>query len=277
MRRVRALTAALVATGLLPHSVTATTLPAGQTPAVKIITEPAAAPAVAPAAQLPAAPSSPVPATGETAAPAAEAAPAEPPKPVLPTLIAKVNLTTQTMVVVVNGKPTHTWKVSSGADGYATPVGNFKPDWMAKMWYSRQYDNAPMPHAVFFKGGAAIHATTSIGRLGTAASHGCVRLAPANAEAFFKLVTRHGLSMTRVVVSGRAPVYEDRIARRDRTTGSRSSRQASSQPQQGMGAYQAQRVQVASSRQLVYPGDAPRYAVPAGATAANRTPYWVRY
>lgn len=284
MRRALALTAGLLAAGLLPHTVSATT-PAGQTPAIKIISETAATappvPAAAPAAATPA-PATPAPATPAASAPAAAEAPAadakpvEPPKPVLPTLIAKVNLTTQTMVVVINGKPTYTWKVSSGADGYATPVGNFKPDWMAKMWYSRQYDNAPMPHAVFFKGGAAIHATTSIGRLGTAASHGCVRLSPANAETFYKLVSKHSLALTRVVVSGHAPTYGDRIARRERSTGERSGRQAAYQPQ-GMSAYQAQRVQVASSRQLVYPGDAPRYAVPAGATAANRTPYWVRY
>ena len=277
MRRAHALTAALAAAGLLPQMVAATTLTAGPPPTVRIITEPASTASAAPAAPGPATAISPVPGAGEPAAPAAEATPAEPPKPVVPTLIARVNLTTQTMVVEVNGKPTHTWKISSGAAGYATPVGTFKPDWMAKMWYSRQYDNAPMPHAVFFKGGAAIHATTSIGRLGTAASHGCVRLAPGNAETFFKLVGRHGLAMTRVVVTGRAQVYEDRIARRDRINGVRASGQASYQPQRGIGAAQAQRVQVASSRQLVYPGDAARYAVPAGATAANRTPYWVRY
>jgi lipoprotein-anchoring transpeptidase ErfK/SrfK len=103
----------------------------------------------------------------------AEAKPVEPPKPVVPTLIAKVNLSTQTMTVVANGKTLHSWKVSSGAVGYPTPTGTFKPGWMAKMWHSKQYDDAPMPHSVFFKDGAAIHATTSVGRLGTAASHGC--------------------------------------------------------------------------------------------------------
>lgn len=273
MRHAQALTAAALAVVLLPHSVTATTLPAASAPVVKIITEPAA---TQPA--MPVAPSAPAaPAASETTAPTVEAKPVEPPKPVLPTLIAKVNLSSQIMTVVVNGKPTYTWKISSGADGYATPVGSFKPDWMAKMWYSKQYDNAPMPHSVFFKGGAAIHATTSIGRLGTAASHGCVRLAPANAETFFKLVTKHSLAMTRVVVSGRAPGQEDRIARRDRGTTGTAARISQQRPQQGIGAHQAQRVQVASSRPLVYPGDTPRYAMPAGATSANRTPYWVRY
>ena len=99
-----------------------------------------------------------------------------PPKPPAPSLIAKVDLTTQTMTVITNGNTSYTWKVSSGGAGYATPTGTFKPDWMAKMWYSKQYDDAPMPHSVFFKNGAAIHGTTSTGRLGTASV--CVDAAP---------------------------------------------------------------------------------------------------
>jgi hypothetical protein len=38
--------------------------------------------------------------------------------------------------------------------------------------------------------------------LGQPASHGCIRLAPANAATFYNLVTRHGLASTRVVVTG---------------------------------------------------------------------------
>ena len=39
--------------------------------------------------------------------------------------------------------------------------------------------------------------------LGTPASHGCIRLAPANAKTFYNLVQRHGLKFTRVSVYGR--------------------------------------------------------------------------
>ena len=118
-----------------------------------------------------------------------------------PTLVARINLATQTMVVQADNKTLHTWKVSSGAPGYATPPGTFKPGWMAKMWYSRQYDNAPMPHSVFFNSGIAVHATTSLHNLGRPASHGCVRLAPGNADKFYNLVTRHGMARTRIVVT----------------------------------------------------------------------------
>ena len=45
---------------------------------------------------------------------------------------------------------------------------------MNKMWYSKQWDNAPMPHAVFFtKECHAIHGTYEAKRLGKPASHGC--------------------------------------------------------------------------------------------------------
>lgn len=141
---------------------------------------------------------------------AAKPAPAARPEP---TLIAKVDLTTQRLTVVVDGKPAHTWPISSGAQGYSTPVGSFTPGWKAKMWYSKQYDDAPMPHSVFFKNGAAIHATQAVGSLGRPASHGCVRLAPANAATFYGLVGKHGLSQTRVVVFG-APKHAPAIAQR---------------------------------------------------------------
>jgi lipoprotein-anchoring transpeptidase ErfK/SrfK len=63
---------------------------------------------------------------------------------------------------------------------------------MERMWYSRKYDNAPMPHALFFEGGLAIHGTNAIRQLGRPASHGCVRLSPGNARTLFDLVRQHG-------------------------------------------------------------------------------------
>ncbi len=156
-----------------------------------------------------------------TEAPAAPAAPvvaAAPAKPLPPaiTLTANINLTTQRMTVSVHGKPVHTWAISSGAHGFETPTGNFKPQWQSKLWYSRTYDNAPMPHAVFFNDGIAVHATTSIGRLGSPASHGCIRLSPANAEKFYALVSRHGNVHTKIAVTGRGYTNEQIAARRSR-------------------------------------------------------------
>ena len=149
-----------------------------------------------------------------------EAAKPMPPPPPPVTLVAKVDLSTQRLTVTEHGKPKYSWPISSGAQGFATPTGNFRPEWTAKMWYSRKYDMAPMPHAVFFKNGAAIHATQAVGSLGRPASHGCVRLAPANAATFYGLVQRHGLIHTRINVVGaprfNTPANDAVAARRDR-------------------------------------------------------------
>ena len=149
-----------------------------------------------------------------------EAAPVAPaPKPVaVVTLTADVNLTTQQMTVSSGGKTLGVWPISSGTRDHATPTGTFKPGWMAKMWFSKQYDDAPMPHAVFFNGGIATHATQATGRLGSPASHGCVRLAPANAATFYGLVQKHGLASTRIVVRGAPKFREDVAAKRNRAS-----------------------------------------------------------
>lgn len=171
----------------------------------------------------------PISTTSATAAPttdqvaAAPAKPVAPPKPAI-TLQAKIDLTRQTLTVSEHGKVVGSWKISSGVSAeFATPRGVFAPEWMSKMWYSKKYDDAPMPHAVFFKGGAAIHATQAVGRLGTPASHGCVRLAPGNAETFYKLVQRHGIPHTQISVYGN-PAYPQYIAS---TTSSRRTTSAS--------------------------------------------------
>ncbi len=151
-----------------------------------------------------------------------------------PTLVADINLSTQRMTVTENGVTKYTWAISSARQGYRTPTGTFKPTWMSRMWYSRQYDYAPMPHAVFFSGGTAVHATYATRQLGSPASHGCVRLAPKNAATFYKLVGNHGKDMTRIVVHG-SPNHGPAIAER----GSRSSRYASAQRYRDYGGYRA--------------------------------------
>jgi lipoprotein-anchoring transpeptidase ErfK/SrfK len=106
----------------------------------------------------------------------------------------------QKMEVYVDGRLKHRWPVSTGRDGYDTPGGSYKPQRLEKQWYSRKYDNAPMPNAVFFNGGYAIHGTTDVKRLGRAASHGCIRLHPSHAEQLYDLVEDHGSGRTRIVV-----------------------------------------------------------------------------
>ncbi len=120
-------------------------------------------------------------------------------------ITATVSIATQEMQVVVHdetGAPatTFTWTVSTGASGYATPTGEYQPTWLSRNHRSRQYNNAPMPYAVFFHNGYAVHATFDTNRLGQPASHGCVRLSPENASTFFDLVRTTGMENTEIVI-----------------------------------------------------------------------------
>lgn len=115
-------------------------------------------------------------------------------------LEARVSISMQTMEVLVDGRPAFQWKVSTAGKGYVTPTGSWKPTRLEEMWHSRQYDNAPMPHAVFFHEGYAVHATNMVKRLGRPASHGCVRLHPTDAADFFQLVQIFGSSNTTITI-----------------------------------------------------------------------------
>lgn len=115
-------------------------------------------------------------------------------------IVARIDISKQRMMVLVDGRETFEWRVSTAGKGYVTPTGSFKPTRMHKMWYSRKYDNAPMPHSVFFHGGYAVHATPHVKRLGSPASHGCIRLHPDNASDFYQLVQAFGPSNTSIVI-----------------------------------------------------------------------------
>jgi lipoprotein-anchoring transpeptidase ErfK/SrfK len=118
-----------------------------------------------------------------------------------PALVARVDIATQTMTVSRGGAVVDRWKVSTAGKGYRTPTGRYRPTRMHRMWYSRKYDNSPMPHAIFFRGGYAIHGTGSIKRLGRPASHGCVRLHPCNAAKLYALVREAGAGNTSIVIT----------------------------------------------------------------------------
>jgi lipoprotein-anchoring transpeptidase ErfK/SrfK len=117
-----------------------------------------------------------------------------------PTLRISIDLSSQSMSIYSNGSHHGSYKVSTGKPGYSTPRGSWRVQRMARVHWSRQY-KAPLPHAIFFVGGVAIHATKGIHKLGTRASHGCVRLAPADAARVYSLVSRHGMRNTLVTVS----------------------------------------------------------------------------
>src|SRR5580698_1562850 len=112
----------------------------------------------------------------------------------------------QQMTVAVDGAQRYTWPVSTGRPGYDTPNGSFKGNRMDANHFSQEWDNAPMPHTMFFDmHGHAIHGFSDVGHLGLAVSHGCVRLAPANATVLFSLVKAEGMANTSVTITGRTP------------------------------------------------------------------------
>ena len=117
-----------------------------------------------------------------------------------------IDKNTQQMSVAVDGAQRYTWPVSTGRPGYDTPNGTFKVNRMDANHFSQEWDNAPMPHTMFFDmRGHAIHGFSDVKHLGLAVSHGCVRLAPANATVLFNLVKAEGMANTSVTITGRTP------------------------------------------------------------------------
>src|SRR3954464_6967717 len=124
---------------------------------------------------------------------------------------AKVSITvdkdSQQMAVAVDGVERYHWPVSTGIPSYETPNGSFRTFRMEEDHYSKEFDDAPMPHSIFFtKIGHAIHGTDSEGKLGTPASHGCVRLSRAHASTLYALVKSEGVLNTTVTLTGSSQV-----------------------------------------------------------------------
>jgi hypothetical protein len=113
----------------------------------------------------------------------------------------------QQMTVAVDGVERYHWPVSSGLPSHETPNGSFRTFRMEEDHYSKEFDDAPMPHSIFFtKIGHAIHGTDSESRLGSPASHGCVRLSRANASTLYALVQAEGVLNTTVTLTGSSQV-----------------------------------------------------------------------
>jgi hypothetical protein len=113
----------------------------------------------------------------------------------------------QRMTVAVDGVERYHWPVSSGLPSHETPNGSFRAFRMEEDHYSKEFDDAPMPHSIFFtKIGHAIHGTDSESRLGSPASHGCVRLSRANATTLYALVQAEGVLNTTVTLTGSSQV-----------------------------------------------------------------------
>ncbi|WP_162180445.1 L,D-transpeptidase [Methylocapsa aurea] len=121
-------------------------------------------------------------------------------------VLVNIDKTSQTMTVFLGGVAKYQWPASTGRLGYSTPSGTYNATSMNEIWYSKQWENAPMPHSIFFiKDGHAIHGSLDVKNLGRPVSHGCVRISPKNAAALYALVKENGLANTQVMVTGVSP------------------------------------------------------------------------
>src|SRR6516164_2391805 len=169
---------------------------------------------------------------------------------------AKIDITVdknaQMMTVSVDGAQRYHWPVSTGIPSRATPDGSFRAFRMEESHFSKEFDDAPMPHSIFFtKIGHAIHGTESEGRLGTPASHGCVRLSRANAATLYALVEQQGVLNTTVTLTGSAAIAIARNPRRANTAV--AQRDPAAQPDQQQYATTGNQQQLTPQPQM-YPG-----------------------
>jgi lipoprotein-anchoring transpeptidase ErfK/SrfK len=135
-------------------------------------------------------------------------------------VLININKARQEMTVFVDGIEKYDWPVSTGRAGYSTPSGTYTATSMNEIWYSKEWDNSPMPHSIFFmKDGHAIHGSYEAKNLGKAVSHGCVRISPENATTLYALVKANGLENTQVVLSGVTPGGEFKYAKNQTSPG----------------------------------------------------------
>ena len=125
--------------------------------------------------------------------------------PAFANILIQIDKPSQIMTVSVDGKVQYRWRVSTGATGFSTPPGTYKPFRMEVMHYSQEWDNAGMPHSIFFTTrGHAVHGSNHPG-LGTPVSHGCVRLTLSNAATLYQLVAARAWRTPRS--SSEAPIH----------------------------------------------------------------------
>jgi hypothetical protein len=109
----------------------------------------------------------------------------------------------QKLYLYIKGALQAEWLVSTGAPKTETPIWEGHPNGRVYDAYSSKANPGGdyqglgnMPYAVFLKGGYAIHGTieANFKKLGSKASHGCVRVHPDHAKIFNRLVRQHGVA-----------------------------------------------------------------------------------
>ncbi|WP_079032183.1 L,D-transpeptidase family protein [Streptomyces specialis] len=87
-----------------------------------------------------------------------------------------ISKTTRTLSWVVDGEVRMTVDVRFGAEETPTREGEFEVYWKSRNHHSTLYDS-PMPYAMFFDGGQAVHFSADFAANGyNGASHGCVNV-----------------------------------------------------------------------------------------------------
>lgn len=116
-----------------------------------------------------------------------------------------ISKSSQSAYLYVNGVFQGEYLVSTGVPGRDTPDFDKHPDgriydkYTSTKFPGGDYNGlGNMPYAVFIRGGFAVHGTgqSNWKKLGTKASHGCIRMHPDNAYFFNRLVRSYGVSNT---------------------------------------------------------------------------------
>ena len=87
-----------------------------------------------------------------------------------------IDKTTRTLRWMIDGRTVSTMAVRFGTEAAPTREGVFKVGWKSRDHVSTLYDT-PMPYAMFFSGGQAVHYSADFAANGySGASHGCVNV-----------------------------------------------------------------------------------------------------
>ncbi|WP_390898518.1 L,D-transpeptidase family protein [Streptomyces fulvoviolaceus] len=87
-----------------------------------------------------------------------------------------ISKTSRTLRWMIDGRTVRTVSVRFGSQGTPTREGVFQVYWKSRHHVSTLYDS-PMPYAMFFSGGQAVHYSSDFAANGYAgASHGCVNV-----------------------------------------------------------------------------------------------------
>lgn len=129
-------------------------------------------------------------------------------------LYAEVDKSKQKLYLYLLGELKDSFAVSTGKGVHETPNMDMRPQGPVVTKYSSKkfpggnyMQLGNMPYAIFLRNGYAIHGTTpgNFAKLGTKASHGCVRVHPDNAKVLNSLVKTVGLNQTWVTIKDSLP------------------------------------------------------------------------